>query len=194
MKKRTMIVTASALALALTAVLGTSVLAASSADYIGEEKAKNIAFENAGLTASDVSYVWSRLDYDDGRAEYDVEFLYGTNEFDYEIDALTGTILSIDLDAEYYNSSISQNGVKGTTDASSTQTNGEYISAEEAKQLALEHAGLSASDVKYFESDFDYDHGRAVYELEWRCGWKEYSYDIDASDGAILRFESEYDD
>lgn len=69
--------------------------------YIGVEKAKSIALGNAGLTANKASRLRCWLERDDGRWQYNVEFYYNTMEYDYEIDAYTGTILSRDVDSIY---------------------------------------------------------------------------------------------
>ena len=47
------------------------------ASYIGEAKAKEIALNHAGVDASKVSWIFAKQDYDHGRMEYDVEFLFG---------------------------------------------------------------------------------------------------------------------
>ena len=69
--------------------------------YIGEEKAKSIALEAAGISANNASRMRCRLERDDGRWEYNVEFVSGTTEYEYEIDAYTGNILSRDMDSIY---------------------------------------------------------------------------------------------
>jgi len=74
--------------------------AENSGEYIGEEAAKKIALDHAGLKDNEVAFVWVHLDYDDGRPEYDVEFYKDSTEYDYEIDAYTGDITSIDFDME----------------------------------------------------------------------------------------------
>ena len=38
------------------------------------------------------------LDYDDGRAEYEVEFRKGNTEYEYKIDAASGNILKSEQD------------------------------------------------------------------------------------------------
>ena len=38
------------------------------------------------------------MDFDNGIQKYDVEFYYGNKEYDYEIDASTGKILSYGQD------------------------------------------------------------------------------------------------
>lgn len=69
-----------------------------SGESITEDQAKAIALEHAGLTEADVSRLEVRRDFDDGRQEYDVEFHANRLEYEYEIDAVTGKILSFDKD------------------------------------------------------------------------------------------------
>ena len=63
-------------------------IAGDSGNYITEEQARAAALEHAGVAEADAQFLSVRLDYDDGRAEYDVEFLHGTEEYDYTIDAV----------------------------------------------------------------------------------------------------------
>lgn len=72
-----------------------------SGSYIGEEKAKSIALNHADVSAGSASRLRCELDRDDGRWEYSVEFVSGTTEYEYEIDAVTGNILSRDVDSIY---------------------------------------------------------------------------------------------
>ena len=65
---------------------------------ISPEEAQNIALEHAGVTADEVTGLHTVMDIDDGRQEYDVEFRVGHLEYEYEIDAATGKILSTDID------------------------------------------------------------------------------------------------
>ena len=209
MSRRKMTMAASALALGTLVLAGSAALAAPSGNYIGSEKAQQIALENAGLSADSVTFIRTKLDYDDGRAEYEVEFYQGNVEYDYDIDAVSGTILSYDHDAEYYE--VERHDVEGhapgagggsgnaagsvssnTGAASSAGT--EYLTMEAAKQAALQHAGVSESDARRMEIDFDYEHGMAVYEIEWKVGWTEYSYEISAASGEVVSYEMDYDD
>lgn len=68
---------------------------------IGTQKAKEIALKDAGLNAKDVWFEKAKLDYDDGRKIYDVEFSYDYTEYDYEIDAKTGVIVEKNVDSDY---------------------------------------------------------------------------------------------
>lgn len=61
--------------------------------YIGIERAKQIALNHAGLRASRVYFTKQKFDIDDGIAIYEIEFMYGRYEYEYEIDAASGRIL-----------------------------------------------------------------------------------------------------
>lgn len=61
--------------------------------FIGTDKAKTLALKHAGLGEKSVSYKEAKLDRDDGRYVYEIEFVYEGMEYEYEVDALTGKIL-----------------------------------------------------------------------------------------------------
>ena len=65
---------------------------------ITEAQAQAIALEHAGLTEQEVSRLQVRADWHDGRQEFEVEFNAGYLEYEYEIDAASGRILSFDKD------------------------------------------------------------------------------------------------
>ena len=71
------------------------------ASYIGESKAKELALKHAGLSGKEVSFLQLKLDWDDGRAEYEVKIIYGTTEYEFEINAYTGAVLSRDMESIY---------------------------------------------------------------------------------------------
>lgn len=68
------------------------------ADIITREQAQNIALEHAGFTADQVTRLRTEYEIDDGVARYEVHFRQGRREYDYEINANTGAILSYDAD------------------------------------------------------------------------------------------------
>ena len=155
-------------------------------NYIGEQAAQDAALAHAGVSAQNVSFVRTKLDWDNGRWQYEVEFYDQGTEYDYSIDAVTGEVLGYDYDAEYYTAN---------NNTAATQTApGAQISAEDAKAIALAHAGVSAQDAQRMEMGFDNEHGRSVYEFEWHVGWTEYSCDVDANTGEVVGYSSEYDD
>ena len=64
-----------------------------------------------------------------------------------------------------------------------------YIGVDDANTAAYAHAGVSASDVLYVETDFDSEHGVMVYEVEFYAGSVEYEYDINALTGEVVKYE-----
>ena len=154
--------------------------ASASTTDIGEAKARSVALSHAGISESDTSYIYAKKDWDDGRWVYDVEFWADGKEYDYEILASDGTILSYDYDAEYQ-----WNGSTGTGSTSSTADIGEA----KARSVALSHAGISESDTSYIYAKKDWDDGRWVYDVEFWADGKEYDYEILASDGTILSYD-----
>lgn len=69
------------------------------AEYTQDE-ALGIALEDAGIDEKDVDRSRVELDYDDNSLIYDVEFYSGNEEYDYEIDAKTGEVLSVDREID----------------------------------------------------------------------------------------------
>ena len=143
----------------------------------GEEAAKSAAFTHAGVSAADAESLRCKLDWDDGRQVYDIEFWVGTTEYDYEIDASTNAVLEATQE---------QNSHRSGTAA---QQSGGFIGEEAAKSAALTHAGVSAADAGYVKCELDENDGYWVYELEFRVGSVEYDYEIDASSGAVVKAE-----
>lgn len=61
---------------------------------ISTEQAKEIALKHVNLTVNEVKFRKVELDLDDGIQKYDIKFYYNNIEYDYEIDANTGDIVS----------------------------------------------------------------------------------------------------
>ena len=156
-----------------------------SGDYISVDRAKQIALNNAGVKESNAVFLRANLDWDDGRMQYEVEFYSGNTEYDYDIDAVTGAILSSDRELE--NFQIWNNGTSrpsgNTSGNTGSASSGNYITAERAQQIALAETPSGSTVVK---CQFDWDDGRAQYEIEIRNGWTEYEFEIDAVTGTIF--------
>ena len=152
--------------------------ASASTTDIGEAKAKSVALSHAGISESSTSYIHAKKDWDDGRWVYDVEFWADGKEYDYEILASNGTILSYDYDAEYQ-----WNG--------SSSTSGDTISTEKVKSIVTDRAGVSGT---FRELKLERDDGRTVYEGEMRSGRTDYEFTIDAYTGAVLEWDTDWDD
>ena len=116
---------------------------------LSEKEAQVRALAYAGLTSGQAAFIKSDLDADDGRQFYEVEFYTEDGkEYDYEIDAFTGEVISFDHEAE---------------DITPPAPGDSKISAEKAKELALAQVpGASERDI--FEFGTDHDDGRIEYE------------------------------
>lgn len=152
---------------------------------ITEEQAKEIAANHAGVAVADLTFHSVSLEEDDGRRVYDVEFYSGSTEYDYEIDAATGDILSYDNDVE--NFSIPQQSAQNPQGAAT----GSYIGDDAAKAAALQRAGLTEDQVRWEKCELDEDDGRFSYELEFSSGQHEYECEVEAFTGEILNFEQD---
>ena len=148
--------------------------AAGSTGLITEEEAANIAKEHAQVT--DCTMLPVKLDRDDGRQVYDVEFFTADGkEYDYEIDAATGEVLSYDYDAE-----------RQAATASGTAS----ITEAEAKALVLAQVP-GATEENFLEFKTDYDDGRLEYEGELFYDGMKYEFTVDGYSGTIREWESE---
>lgn len=148
------------------------------------EEAKEIALRNANLNESEVNFINSRLETDNGIKKYDIEFYHENKEYDYEINALDGSIIEYDFDVENYN----PQQVQGNSNSNASTVK---ISQEQAKEIVLKHANLKSDQVKFGKIKLDYDDGVQEYDIEFYYNNKEYSYEIDANTGAILSYEQD---
>lgn len=160
----------------------TTAASADTATGISLEDAKAIALADAGVAATDVTYTAEGQDIDDGTAVYEVDFYTSTTEYDYEIRISDGSILSKSTEAFS----------AGSSDAANTSSDS-CISADEAKSIALNKAGLTASDVTFRKAMMERDDGIMVYEIEFYQGRTEYECTINATTGAILEYSTDND-
>ena len=94
MKKLTAMILALVMVLALAA-------GAFAAGRLTKDEAKKIALDKAGVTAAEATFTKARLDYDDGREEYEFEFFANGKEFDIDVDADTGRVVKFDVERSY---------------------------------------------------------------------------------------------
>lgn len=69
-------------------------------EFIGKTKAKEAALKKAGLAKKDVTFVKVKLDFDDGIYVYEIEFREGRTEYEIEINAVDGTVISFEKDID----------------------------------------------------------------------------------------------
>lgn len=136
--------------------------------YIGLEKAKEIAIAKAG--GGDVVSI--ELDVEDGVMVYEGELIYNNVEYDFDINALDGTILKWEED---------RNGVNIDTS--------NVIGEARAKEIIL----AKAPGAEITKLVLDEDDGILYYEGYARVDGKLYEFEVKADDGVIRKWELEDD-
>ena len=110
-------------------------------------------------------------------------------EFEYLVDAYTGKVLSGQKDLLAAASTPNE-----TAKPSAPSEAAQDIGYAKAKSIALNHAGISENQAYDMEIELDDEDGTLVYEVEFKSGNMEYSYEINAASGAILKHEAELED
>lgn len=141
---------------------------------VDEAAAQKIALEHAGVKAADATITKSKLDYEDGRQVYDIEWYAGSAKYDYEIAVDTGEIIS--------------SGYEGKT--AGADSNNVTVSEAAAKKTALDRVS-GATDKDIYEWKLDYDDGRPEYEGKIIYGGTEYEFTIDAATGSVMEWDAE---
>ena len=141
---------------------------------VDEAKAQEIALAHAGVNAADATITKSKLDYDDGRQIYEIEWYANGAKYDYEIAVATGEIVNSGYEAKT---------VVGIGNSAT-------VSEATAKQTALARvSGATEKDI--YEWKLDYDDGRPEYEGKIIYGGTEYEFTIDAASGNVTEWEAE---
>lgn len=167
---------------------------------IGKSAAATAAETYAGTLALDSVTTDVDPELDEFPPHYEVKLKTARGEFEYIVDAFTGQVLSGPKDPLASGADTNPPSPGTDTpvspDASAPQTpssgaQGEDVGQEAAKQAALSHAGLSASDVTDWKVKREWDDGRLEYEIEFWCGTDEYDYTIDGHSCSVLKHELE---
>ena len=175
---------------------------------IGRDAARTAAEEYAGTTAVDSVTAEVDPELDESPAHYEVELQTAWGEFEYLVDAYTGKVLSGQKDllaaVSASNETTKPSGQKPASASNeTTKPSGQKpapsgtvqdIGYAKAKSIALNHAGVSENQAYDMDIELDDEDGKLVYEIEFKSGGMEYSYEINAATGAILKHEAEIDD
>ena len=201
---------------------------------ISLEEAKKIALKDAKLDELTQKIVFTReeLSRNQGKPCYLLEFYTGTNQYFYQIDAKSGSIIyagkfitlseakKIALDdagckdkVSFTEETLVSGGIKTPyyrlvfADAKTQWTyridavlgtvlekqqkeivTTDFISLEEAKEIALKDAGLDEATQKivFTREELNRNSGKPCYILEFYTAKKQYSYKVDAKNGSIL--------
>ena len=152
---------------------------------IGKEKAREIAtaaYTKATTAAIRCSEVDPELD--EIPAHYEVELTSETGEeFEYKIDAYTGTVLESKREGE-----------KGTGTSAGQLPSPDQLDYAKIKAKVLKYLGLSENISCDMDIKLEIEDGKLVYEVEFKAGKMEYSFKFDATTGALLKQEIEKDD
>ena len=202
--------------------------------FISLEEAKKIALRDAKLDELTQKIVFTReeLNRNQGKPCYLLEFYTGTNQYHYQIDAKTGSIIyagkfitladakKIALDdagckdkVSFTEETLVSGGIKTPyyqlvfADAKTQWTyridavlgtvlekqqkeivTTDFISLEEAKEIALKDAGLNEATQKivFTREELNRNSGKPCYILEFYTAKKQYSYKVDAKNGSIM--------
>ena len=153
---------------------------------IGKDAAAYAAEQYAGTTALDSVTAEVDSELDESPAHYEVEIRSQSGEeFEYKIDAYTGAILESKREAA--------DGTEAPVVQPSKPAPTGDIGHAKAKSIALNHAGVSENKAYDMEIELDDEDGTLVYEVEFKFGGMEYSYEINAATGAIIKHEAELD-
>lgn len=155
---------------------------------IGKDAAAYAAEQYAGTTALDSVTAEVDSELDESPAHYEVELHTAWGEFEYLVDAYTGKVLSGQKDL------LATAPAGDETAKPTAPSGGADIGHAKAKSIALNHAGVSENEAYDMEIELDDEDGTLVYEVEFKSGNMEYSYEINAASGAILKHEAEIDD
>ena len=210
------------------------IVSVSVSKFISLEEAKKIALKDAKLDELTQKIVFTReeLSRNQGKPCYLLEFYTGTNQYFYQIDAKSGSIIyagkfitlseakKIALDdagckdkVSFTEETLVSGGIKTPyyrlvfADAKTQWTyridavlgtvlekqqkeivTTDFISLEEAKEIALKDAGLNESTQKivFTREELSRNSGKPCYILEFYTAKKQYSYKVDAKNGSIM--------
>ncbi len=142
------------------------------------------ALAEAGVTG--VTVEKAELDRDEPVPHWDVELRQGDWEYDAEI-ARDGTVLETEKEFDPV-------APPPETPAEPAPAAPRALGLEDAKSIALAHAGLTAQAVRGLRAEFDLDDGVPEIDVEFYAGGFEYEYEIHRDTGAILSWERDWDD
>ena len=202
--------------------------------FISLEEAKKIALKDAKLDELTQKIVFTReeLSRNQGKPCYLLEFYTGTNQYFYQIDAKSGsiiyagkfitlseakkialedagckdkvsfteeTLVSGGIKTPYYRFVFADtktqwtyriDAVLGTVLEKQQKeiVTTDFISLEEAKEIALKDAGLNEATQKivFTREELNRNSGKPCYILEFYTAKKQYSYKVDAKNGSII--------
>ena len=172
-------------------------------ELIGIDAALESALEHAKLDESTVVVYGVSREKDEGLVYYKVEFLHGSLEYEYEINAFTGVVEGWRTvrERQFFGNGYANGNAYGfgygpnygaaqaNEDNNAAET--AYISLEEAKETALNHAGYREHETTDMKAELDIDNDKLVYDVEFWAEGYDYDYKVCAVTGLILTVEKD---
>lgn len=155
-------------------------------EKIAAAYAEEMILAELGLTRDQVNFDRTELDHEKGKRVWEVELYHNYTEYDFLIDAETGAILH--REAESKNNKPLPNVTPDTAPVPVE------ITKDQALEIALDHARLTAEDITRLKIEKDRDDGVYLYEIEFNHGRIEYEYEVLIADGKIKQWDKELDD
>lgn len=158
-------------------------------DYIGDKAARNIALNHSRVNKKDVTFINSKLDWEDGIVVYEIKFYTKNNkQYEYDINASTGEVIKFDFDFEDDIPFQNNSAVEPPSVTENVQTSGGPVSPEQAKNIAVSKVpGASLKNIVKFKKD--YDRGFMKYEGKIIFNNMEYEFEIDSTTGNIIEWD-----
>lgn len=154
---------------------------------ITNAQALEIALKDAEFTKDQVTDIETETGHENGRDVFEVDFIEGNIKYEYDIDMITGDIISLDLEEV-------KNG-KVVTEEKKPEPVINYIDSDEAIEKALKTVGVSRKDASDIELEVETTNGIRVYDIEIdviKDNIKtEYSVEINAETGAVIKKDVE---
>ena len=160
---------------------------------IGKDAAKEKALTDANVTAEQAGKVKARVtQLDDGTIVYKVKFTYDGQTYSYQIDAASGKVIdkSSEAASEEAESSTHSHSKSGRKLSVAEPENA--IGKDAAKEKALADAGVTAEQAGKVKARVtQLDDGTVIYKVKFTYDGQKYSYQINATTGAIVSKSTE---
>lgn len=155
-------------------------------EFVTPEEAKDIA---VSLSGADESTIFEyEMERDHSRIDhYDIEFKSEGREYDFAICMYGGSVIKDKWELEEESSPTDDHSEPGPEEKKY------FISDEAAKNVALKQAGVREAEIYELEVELERDMGKIIYEVEFKSGLFDYSYDIDPISGEVIDYELDYD-
>ncbi len=154
---------------------------------VSPDEAIDIALKHAGVPRENaVMFGAPSLDEENGKAHYDIEFGYNGFEYEYEVAVDDGSVLKAEKEAERVKVSEKESVHEKPEAPVTKENNNGYISVEDAKQKALDDAGVKAENAVFLKAYYDSDDIVPHYDVKFEANGYEYEYEVKASDGTVL--------